>query len=52
MFDLQSLVRPNIKRHRPYSSARNERAQNEGIRLDANENPFGDLNRYPDPFQS
>lgn len=35
----------------PYSSARDEFKGNDGIFLDANENPFGDLNRYPDPYQ-
>lgn len=32
----------------PYSSARDEYEGKEGIFLDANENPFGSLNRYPD----
>lgn len=50
-FDLQSLVRPNILALQPYSSARDEFAGNEGIFLDANENPFGSRNRYPDPHQ-
>jgi histidinol-phosphate aminotransferase len=35
----------------PYSSARDEYKSNQGIFLDANENPFGKLNRYPDPYQ-
>jgi len=34
-----------------YSSARDEYKGKEGIFLDANENPFGHLNRYPDPQQ-
>jgi histidinol-phosphate aminotransferase len=50
-FDLQSLVRPNIWALKPYSSARDEFRGNEGIFLDANENPFGKKNRYPDPHQ-
>ena len=50
-FDLKSVVRPNIWDLKPYSSARDEFAGNEGIFLDANENPFGDKNRYPDPHQ-
>ena len=50
-FDLQSLVRPNIWALKPYSSARDEFTGEEGIFLDANENPFGKKNRYPDPHQ-
>lgn len=50
-FDLKSLVRPNIWSLSPYSSARDEFSGSEGIFLDANENPYGLLNRYPDPHQ-
>lgn len=50
-FDLQSLVRKNILELKPYSSARSEYSGNEGVFLDANENPFGVYNRYPDPYQ-
>src|SRR5690606_29585427 len=50
-FELKSMVRPNIWELKPYSSARDEFTGNEGIFLDANENPFGDRNRYPDPHQ-
>lgn len=50
-FDLQALVRPNIWALKPYSSARDEFSGDEGIFLDANENPFGRKNRYPDPHQ-
>jgi histidinol-phosphate aminotransferase len=35
----------------PYSCARDEYEGKEGIFLDANESPFGPLNRYPDPRQ-
>ncbi|MCA1764485.1 MAG: histidinol-phosphate transaminase [Flavobacteriales bacterium] len=53
MFDLEKLIRPNIRRLQPYSSARNEFSGDAKIWLDANENPFGKgLNRYPDPYQS
>lgn len=52
MFDLKTLVRTNIQNLQPYSSARNEFTGSEGVFLDANENPFGTLNRYPDPYQS
>lgn len=50
-FDLKSMVRPNIWELTPYSSARDEFTGKEGIFLDANENPFGSRNRYPDPHQ-
>ena len=55
-FDLNNIIRDNIKRLVPYSSARDEYKGKEGIFLDANENPFGspleeDHNRYPDPMQ-
>ena len=51
MFNLTTLVRPNILNLEPYSSARDEFSGTEGVFLDANENPYGNLNRYPDPFQ-
>lgn len=49
--DIQNLVRKNILELKPYSSARDEFEGENGIFLDANENPFGELNRYPDPYQ-
>lgn len=51
MFDLKDLVRQNILELKAYSSARDEFTGDEGIFLDANENPFGTLNRYPDSYQ-
>lgn len=51
MVDVETLVRANIKRLKPYQSARDEYKGREGIFLDANENPFGEFNRYPDPYQ-
>lgn len=48
---IQNLVRDNIKNLTPYSSARDEFSADAGVFLDANENPFGDFNRYPDPYQ-
>lgn len=51
-FNLKELVRENIKRLKPYSSARMEYTATSAVLLDANENPFGmPYNRYPDPFQ-
>ena len=49
--DIKKLVRKNILNLQPYSSARDEFKGENGIFLDANENPFGKLNRYPDPTQ-
>lgn len=49
--DIKNLVRNNILNLKPYSSARDEFEGKDGIFLDANENPFGKLNRYPDPYQ-
>ena len=52
MFELDKLVRKNITNLKPYSSARKDFTGKEGVFLDANENPFGSLNRYPDPLQN
>lgn len=49
--NIQQLVRKNIRQLTSYSSAREEYTGNEGVFLDANENPFGIYNRYPDPYQ-
>ena len=47
-----SLVRANIARLTPYSTARDEYKGALGIFLDANENPYQNgLNRYPSPSQ-
>ena len=51
MVDLDELVRDNVKRLTPYSCARDDFKGNTGIFMDANENPYGNLNRYPDPYQ-
>ncbi len=56
MIDLKKIVRKNILELKPYSSARDEFSENSSMSsellfLDANENPFGELNRYPDPYQ-
>ncbi|MBP7474949.1 MAG: histidinol-phosphate transaminase [Pyrinomonadaceae bacterium] len=55
-FELENLVRPNIRNLKPYSSARSEFEGSAEVFLDANENAFGSpagagLNRYPDPLQ-
>lgn len=54
MFELNKILRENIKKLKPYSSARDEYKGKEGIFLDANESPYSNemkLNRYPDPLQ-
>jgi histidinol-phosphate aminotransferase len=55
-FNVDNLVRENIKKMTPYSSARHEFSGTATIFLDANENSFGsplpeNYNRYPDPLQ-
>jgi histidinol-phosphate aminotransferase len=55
-FELDKLVRPNIKTLKPYSSAKDEYTGEAKILLDANENSLGSpltkwYNRYPDPYQ-
>lgn len=55
-FDLEKLIRPNIKKLTPYSSARDEFSGEAKVFLDANENSLGSpltkwYNRYPDPHQ-
>ena len=52
MIDIKKLVRKNILNLSPYSSARDEFSGTEGVFLDANENPNGCYNRYPDPHQA
>jgi histidinol-phosphate aminotransferase len=55
-FDLDNIVRENVRRLVPYSSARDEFGGSAEVLLDANENSFGspltrNYNRYPDPRQ-
>jgi histidinol-phosphate aminotransferase len=50
---IEGLLRANIKKLKPYSSARNEYSGDDAIFLDANENPYNQpYNRYPDPMHS
>jgi histidinol-phosphate aminotransferase len=53
MKPLEKLVRPNILKLKPYSSARDEyKGKVANVFLDANENPFNNpFGRYPDPLQ-
>jgi hypothetical protein len=55
-FDIKKVVRPNIEKLKPYSSAKDEFNGEARILLDANENSLGSpltkwYNRYPDPYQ-
>jgi histidinol-phosphate aminotransferase len=55
MFELDKIIRPNIKNLKPYSSARDEFKGEASVYLDANENAFGsplsqNFHRYPDPM--
>jgi histidinol-phosphate aminotransferase len=55
-FNIQSILRENIKNLTPYSSARHEFKGKASVFLDANENAYGspldkNFNRYPDPLQ-
>ena len=52
MKTIKNLVRKNIVDLKAYRSARDEFNGKDGVFLDANENPFGQLNRYPDSYQS
>ncbi len=52
MKTIKNLVRKNIVDLKAYRSARDEFNGKDGVFLDANENPFGPLNRYPDSYQS
>ena len=52
MNELEKIIKSNILALQPYTSAREEYQGNEGIFLDANENPYElKYNRYPDPYQ-
>jgi histidinol-phosphate aminotransferase len=56
MFNINNILRNNIKNLTPYSSARDEFQGEASVYLDANENAFGSpldepYNRYPDPLQ-
>ncbi len=55
-FSLEALVRPSIRKVKPYSTARDDFQGQARVFLDANENSLGSplmkwYNRYPDPHQ-
>lgn len=47
-FNLNEMVRPHLVGSKSYQSSRNSFLDRKMIYLDANENPFGQFNRYPD----
>jgi histidinol-phosphate aminotransferase len=56
MYNINNILRENIKNLTPYSSARDEYQGEASVFLDANENAYGSplaqqFNRYPDPLQ-
>jgi histidinol-phosphate aminotransferase len=52
MKDINKILRDNVRKMQPYSSARDEFKGSADIYIDANENPFNDkYSRYPDPYQ-
>jgi len=55
-FNLKNIIRPNILKLQPYTSARDEFKGDASVFIDANENSLGSVctgnfNRYPDPLQ-
>ncbi len=50
--NINKLIRTNVLKLKPYSSARDDFKGSASVFLDANENPFpSEYNRYPDPHQ-
>lgn len=49
--NIELLINSHIKNLKPYQCARDEYKGKNAIFLDANENPYGEWNRYPDPYQ-
>ena len=47
-FNIKNMIRPHLLDSKSYTSLRNSYLQKEVVLLDANENPFGTHNRYPD----
>ena len=50
-FKLENLIRENLKNLKPYSTLRDSLDFDAPVFLEANENPFGEYNRYPDSTQ-
>lgn len=50
-FNLQKMLRPHLVQLQSYGSLRKDVPSDQFTYLDANENPFGEFNRYPDGEQ-
>jgi histidinol-phosphate aminotransferase len=50
-FNINNLVRKNIRELQPYVSFRDHNEFKNPVFMDANESPFGTFNRYPDSTQ-
>lgn len=51
-FNLKKFVRPNLLNIKPYRALRDSENFDQPVYLEANENPFGQYNRYPDSGQT
>lgn len=47
-FNLNEMIRPHLVGVNSYQTLRNSYIDKQAVYLDANENPFGEFNRYPD----
>lgn len=47
-FNLNTMIRPHLAGVKSYQTLRDSYISKQTIYLDANENPFGEFNRYPD----
>lgn len=47
-FNLNKMIRPHLAGVKSYQTLRNSYIGKQAVYLDANENPFGQFNRYPD----
>ena len=47
-FNLNNIIRPHLARMKSYQTLRDSYIDKQAVYLDANENPFGEFNRYPD----
>jgi len=52
-FNLNKMIRPHLAGVKSYKTLRDSYINKQAVYLDANENPFGEFNRYPegDPIQ-
>lgn len=47
-FNLNTMIRPHLAGVKSYQTLRDSYINKQAVYLDANENPFGEFNRYPD----